>query len=69
MIRLLCQIVGHERVIGFADDLAVILPSLEDLPRIRDAFQAFEKASGLRLRLSKCRLLPLRPYEGSYDLL
>lgn len=52
MIRLLIRIVSAERVFGFADDLAIILPSLDLLPRVRDAFRAFERTSGLRLRLS-----------------
>ena len=43
----------------YADDTKPLLPSLDQLPALLDAYDTFRRATGQRLNLSKSKLLPI----------
>ncbi|KAJ0006118.1 hypothetical protein NQD34_013391 [Periophthalmus magnuspinnatus] len=44
-----------------ADDTTIFLNNLNEIPKILQFIECFSKASGLRLNLNKCEILPLKP--------
>lgn len=63
LVAELCQALGEASVDFFADDAAVLLESLEQLPTIYEVFARFGAASGLSLKATKCKLIPLRRHD------
>jgi hypothetical protein len=60
LLRLIMREVAGATVKAFADDTAVVFKSLkEDLPVLHKIFWKLERASGLRLNMKKCILIPL----------
>ena len=60
LIRVIQRKVRDSRVRAFADDTAVVLQDLKaDLPILHVIFSELERASGLRLNVKKCILIPL----------
>lgn len=45
---------------AFADDLALVVRSIRLLPQIRRTLEAFGAATGLKVRCTKCAIVPLR---------
>lgn len=57
------------RIVAFADDVALALANApRQLPGVARAFSKWSRATGLRLKASKCVFLPLEDLEG-YDTL
>lgn len=53
-------ILGKQLTISqLADDTAIFMKNSDQLPKILDSVNFFSKASGLRLNLNKCELLPI----------
>ena len=44
---------------AFADDIATLVQSLQDLPCLKKSFDLFRDISGLALKVQKCSLIPL----------
>ena len=44
---------------AFADDIATLVQSLQDLPTLKRSFDLFRDISGLDLKVKKCSLIPL----------
>uniref|UniRef100_A0A3B3IJR3 Reverse transcriptase domain-containing protein n=1 Tax=Oryzias latipes TaxID=8090 RepID=A0A3B3IJR3_ORYLA len=44
-----------------ADDTTIFLNNLHDIPKILKTIDIFSKASGLKLNLNKCEILPIKP--------
>lgn len=59
MLRALSAILGDHRVLAYADDFALIIPSVTLVPRIAVVLEALTRAAGLRLNLRKCSCVPL----------
>lgn len=60
LTKMLSDAVGPSAVYAFADDVAVGIKSLRQLPRIHAIFDAFSKATALYLKPAKCILILLR---------
>lgn len=62
--EMLANELGPSGVFIYADDVAVVLPSIRGIGRVQRIFQAFGDVTGLRLKPQKCRLLPLRLHDA-----
>ena len=58
-LRLLKKTLPSATNRAFADDIATIVRSLQDLPTLKDNFDLFRDISGLDLKIKKCSLIPL----------
>uniref|UniRef100_A0A669EBX3 Reverse transcriptase domain-containing protein n=1 Tax=Oreochromis niloticus TaxID=8128 RepID=A0A669EBX3_ORENI len=55
------SILGKELSISqLADDTTIFLNNLNEIPKILQIIETFSKASGLKLNLNKCEILPLK---------
>ena len=58
-LRLLRKTLPSSTNRAFADDIATIVQSLQDLPTLKTNFDLFRDVSGLDLKIKKCSLIPL----------
>ena len=58
-LRLLKRTIPSATNRAFADDIATLVQSLQDLPTLKRNFDLFKDISGLDLKVKKCSLIPL----------
>ena len=58
-LRLLKKTLPSSTNRAFADDIATIVQSLQDLSTLKSNFDLFRDISGLDLKIKKCSLIPL----------
>lgn len=63
LVEELCAILGGDSVYFFADDAAVLVQRMDQMPALYEVFQRFSAASGLVLKATKCKLIPLRRHD------
>lgn len=59
MLRALASILGEHRMLGYAGDRALVIPSVTLLPRVAAVLDAMTRAAGLRLNIAKCCCVPM----------
>ena len=63
-LRRLSRHLPTAKIRAFADDIAVVLPNLqEDLPKVARLFAGIGHVAGLQLNIPKCVLMPLWPVQ------
>jgi hypothetical protein len=61
---------GHEiKVIAYADDVTVVLHSMEDLDKVREALQCYEAAMGAKINVSRSKLMALGTWNKSQNVM
>lgn len=60
LIAMLETELGSSSSYCYADDVAVLIRSLDAVPRLAKILRTFSNATGLNLKPSKCQVLPLR---------
>lgn len=60
-------LLGARAAFAYADDIGLMIDDLGYLPAIAQTFDAFRRATGLELRLDKCKLIPVRIQEGDFS--
>lgn len=63
LVEEFCRALGRDSVYFFADDAAVLIKRMDQLPTLFEIFQRFRAASGLSLKATKCKLIPLRRHD------
>lgn len=59
MLKALEAILGAHRVLGYADDIALVVPSVQLVPRIAAVLETMSRAAGLKVNLKKSTCVPL----------
>lgn len=62
LLKMLTDILGSDAMFAFADDIAICVHSLHQLPAVYKTFCAFTAATSLRLKPAKCVLIPLKTH-------
>lgn len=63
----LSGLLGPRAVYAYADDIGLVIDDMGRLPEVAQTFEAFRRASGVELRLDKCKLIPLRVHGGAFE--
>lgn len=60
LVKMIAQAIGEDRTFAYADDVAVVLRSVQELRKIADILQVFADATSLQVKPEKCVVVPLK---------
>jgi hypothetical protein len=61
---------GHEiKVIAYADDVTIILHSMEEVDKVQEAMKCYKVATGAKINVSKSKLMALGTWDKSQNVM